>query len=1018
MMQLPHWLKASFFIVCASLAILAFSATERPFQEKTGKEADDDPLNSFELAEGFQIELVASEPLLADPVAMEVDENGTIYVAEMPGYPLDVSGKGRIRILKDTNGDGAIDESHIFADNIVLPTGLMRWKNGLLVTSPPDVLYLEDTDKDGIAETRVVILTGFARSNPQHNFNKPVYGLDNWIYVANNGIIWTSAYKDQFGGRGEEVHYPAQPESPRLGANANDRNIRFKPDAFALESLAGRSQFGHTFDTYGHHFLVSNATPQYHEVIAARYLERNPALSTRMAMQYTPKYGRNTAIYPITRDPEHQLLTDRGMITSAAGITYYQGGLFPEPYQNVTFIGEPVHNLVHVLKVNEKGATFEASRVEERKEFLASTDGWFRPVNYYVGPDGALYVIDYYRQIVEHPEWMDDETAKSGKLKNGTESGRIYRITPKGTPHADWMGALNLGSASTETLVSHLQSSNLWWRKTAQRLLVDHGNMNAVPLLQELLKTSKSAEARLHALWTLEGLDKLGPDDIRAGLQDDEAGVRENAIILAELHANNHPQLWDALLLMQDEPNTRVRFQLLCTLGYLDTDESKALRQHILSQDIEDPWIQLAALTTYSQVDFALLEALMPVLTTNESPGRAGFIKRIASLIAATNNTDQLNSLGEIALNTQEDQENKSSQWWQQSIIEGLAAGLPRNARSNAGLVSLRNSILTRFTTETSTESRSELLNVLAALPTKEDHAVVQAVSMATELATNGSVLPNLRAQSIALVAYFAPEQHASLFKKLITPAEPNPVQEAAIRAYGDTKEADITQLLINSWPVLTPDVRNTALDVLMRSDARMVAILDAVEAGTIQPSAIGWDRTVRLMRDTEGAVKEKARRLLSEPAGVRDQVVASYYESLALDGDLDNGATTFKRVCSTCHQVGGEMGTAFGPDLGTVRHWSAKALLAKVLKPEKTIADGYGLWSIKLQNDQTEIGLIATESPTSIQLRRQGRAEIMIPREEVASLESLNTTAMPAGLESQISKQEMADLIAYLRFN
>ncbi len=999
---------------------MAFSADEYPLQEKALNEeaAEEDPLDSFELAEGFQIELIASEPLIADPVAMEVDENGTIYVAEMPGYPLDVSGKGRIKILRDTNGDGVIDESTIFADNIVLPTGLMRWKNGLLVTSPPDVLYLEDTNKDGVAETRIPILTGFARSNPQHNFNKPVYGLDNWIYVANNGIIWTSAYKAQFGGRGEAGHYPAQPESPRLGTNANDRNIRFKPDSFELESLAGRSQFGHTFDAWGHHFLLNNASPQYHEVIAARYLERNPALSTRMAMQYTPTYGRNTAIYPITRDPEHQLLTDRGMITSAAGITYYQGGLFPEPYQNVTFVGEPVHNLIHVLKVKEKGATFEASRIEERKEFLASTDGWFRPVNYYVGPDGALYVIDYYRQIVEHPEWMDDETAKSGKLKNGTESGRIYRITPTGTAHADWMGALNLGTASTDALVSHLQSSNLWWRKTAQRLLVDRQDMNAVPLLEEILNTSKSAEARLHALWTLEGLKKLEPAHIQTGLQDEEAGVRENAVILAELHANEHPQLWDALLSMQDEPNTRVRFQMLCTLGYMESEKSLALRQQILTRDIDDPWIQLAALTTYSQVDYALMDALLPALTASESAGRASFTKRIASLIAATNNTDQLNLLGDLALDTQENQESNSTLWWQKSILEGIAEGLPRNARSNAGLILLRNKLMAKFTAETAEAYRSVLLDVVTSLPAKEDNAVVQSISAAKNAATNEAVLPELRAQSIALIAYLEAEKHATLFKNLITSTEPNPVQQAAIRAYGDTGETDLARVLIDSWPALTPDVRNTALDVLMQSDERMVSILNAVEDGIIQPSAIGWDRTVRLMRDTEGTVKEKARMLLSEPAGVRDEVVASYYASLALDGDLDNGATTFTRVCSTCHQVGGEMGVVFGPDLGTVRHWSAKALLAKVLKPQKTIADGYGLWSIKLHNNQTETGLIATESPTSIQLRRLGQAELTIPREEVASLESLNTTAMPAGLESQISKQEMADLIAFLRFN
>lgn len=974
----------------------------------------DAQLDTFEIAAGFQIEQIAAEPLIADPVAMEVDEYGNIFVAEMPGYPLDVSGKGRIRQLRDEDGDGQIDGSHIFADNIVLPTGLMRWKNGLLVTSPPDVLYLEDTDGDGVAETRRVVLTGFARSNPQHNFNKPLYGLDNWIYLANNGIIWTSAYKAQFGDQGQDVHFPDAPNGPRLGRNANDRNVRFKPDTHELASLAGRSQFGHTFDTWGHHFLVSNATPQYHEVIAARYLARNEALTTRMSMQYTPAYGRNTAIFPITRNPEHQLLTDRGMITSAAGITYYQGDLFPELYQHTTFIAEPVHNLVHVLKVHEKGATFEATRLEARKEFLASTDSWFRPVNHYVGPDGALYVVDYHRKIVEHPEWMDDETARSEGLQEGTDQGRLYRITPEGTAPAAWMNNLDLGNAPTAQLVEHLQSPNIWWRRTAQRLLVDQQDAAAVDPLKQLLGNSEvSGAARVHALWTLDGLRALTPDALKHALLDPVPGVRENAIVLAEMYVEAHPELWDALLAMQQDPSTRVRFQLLCTLGYLDTARGRDARQQLLTQDIDDPWMQLAWLTAESKVDNALLSDLLPALTATETDGRKTFLGRLADLIAGQGAPEELDQLAAAALAGPA----PGASWWQGALLAGMADGLPNSAGAAHNLLPLRNMLLARFYQEETTALRPQLLALIEALPATADATSESIVTMATQLMQDPQASPTLRAQSVALAAHLGTPDIAQ-FTALIDPAQPVILQQAAIRALDAGNDDAVTATLIDAWPVLTTEVRNTALEVLMHSQDRMAAILNAVEAGIVQPSAIGWNRTVRLMRDTSGPLKELARNLLSEPAGVRDQVVASYYASLDLDGNANAGQAAFERVCSTCHQVGGDLGTAYGPDLATVRHWSARALLAKILKPQSTIADGYGLWSVRTTDGQTYTGLIDTGAPSSIQIKQQGSPPIVVARDDIESLQSLNATAMPAGLEQQLDRQEMADLIAFLRFN
>ncbi|HEX8677479.1 MAG TPA: PVC-type heme-binding CxxCH protein, partial [Segetibacter sp.] len=409
-------------------------------------------ISTFEIEPGFKIEMVASEPVVADPVDMEIDEYGRMYVVEMHGYPLDKSGTGKIKLLSDANGDGRMDKSTVFADNLVLPFGIMRWKKGLLVADAPNILYFQDTNGDGKAEIRDTVLTGFAFSNAQMNAGNPLYGLDNWIYLTSESGGIYHIYKKEFGYMGSDIYYPGKTRTPRLPMEGTGRTVRFRPDGYKLELTSGVTQFGHDFDRWGHHLLGDNSNHIYHEVMAAPYLKRNPDLLVSNATETLTDHG--SGVFPITQNPEQQILTAAGVFTSACGNTTYDGGAFPAPFnENITFVAEPVSNLVHADIVKNKGASFVASRIgRENKEFLASTDAWFRPVNMYVGPDGALYILDYYRQIIEHPEWMSEEAIKAGGLYNGVDKGRIYRITPVGAEPPSWTTGLHLGDASNEEL--------------------------------------------------------------------------------------------------------------------------------------------------------------------------------------------------------------------------------------------------------------------------------------------------------------------------------------------------------------------------------------------------------------------------------------------------------------------------------------------------------------------------------------------------------------------------------------
>src|SRR5229473_3595114 len=615
-------------------------------------------IKTFQIDPAYRIEPFVSEPAVVSPVAMDFDENGRIFVVEDRGYPLNPEQRlGRVKLLEDTNGDGIPDRTTVFADQLTMPTGVMRWKKGILVTDAPDLLYFEDTDGDGKADVRRVVLTGFAVTNPQHTVNNPVYGLDNWIYIAHEGPATAIIYKKQFGDRGSDIRFPDRPDLP--GLTEHHRNVRLRPDTYQLEALSGSSQYGQAFDDWGHHFTTNNSDHARHEVIAARYLERNPDLPVFSAMQQIPDHGAAAKVYPITLHPRFELLTEVGQFTSACGITCYHGSLF---------VAEPVHNLAHQDLLSDSGGTFIAKRAHPDVEFLASTDAWFRPVNFYVGPDGALYVMDFYRLMIEHPEWMSTEAQNSKDLTKGIDRGRIYRIVPDGSPAPK---PIKLGSASNSELARELANPVIWWRRTAQRLLVDRKAVDVAPELTRMVHESPSAVGRLHALWTLEGLGELKAAEIDTALRDPEPGVRENAIVLAEPRLANSPALIQKLIGMGKDPDARVRFQLLCTLGTLNSPVVRATRDELLSQDIEDKWFQIAALSASSGEASRLYEKAV-ASGTSEPPGRVSFVRQAASVVGARQKPSEVLSVIEkVARAT-----GSNAEWWRAASLDGLAAGL------------------------------------------------------------------------------------------------------------------------------------------------------------------------------------------------------------------------------------------------------------------------------------------------------------------------------------------------------
>ena len=975
----------------AALVCLVLAACSSP---QGPPYAPKDALATFELHPEFAIELFASEPDIADPVALEFDDKGRMWVVENSGYPLDVDGhRGRVKLLEDTNGDGRPDKTTLFADKLTLPTGVMAWKNGVIVTDAPDVLYLEDSDGDGKADVREPLLTGFAFTNPQHTVSSPVYGLDNWIYLSHEGYTRAIVFSEQFGDPGTEIHFPGKADGPRVPVDR--RSVRFKPDSHELELTAGPSQFGMTFAEDGALFTHNNSNHARHEVIAARYLERNPLL--RLAQPYQDVFGEGNpaTVFPITVNPRFEMLSGVGQMTSACGLTRYLGGAFPG-YGDVAFVAEPVHNLVHADRWSQQGMTYLARRLEPAdSEFLASRDAWFRPVNFTIGPDGALYVVDYYREVIEHPEWTSSETYESEILYHGDDRGRIWRITPKGgLPFAK----VDLGAMPTEELVAELASANIWRRRTAQRLLVARKDAAAVPSLR--------AQGGAHALWTLEGLGALEDADILRALRaTGDPGVRRNAVLLAEPRLKTSPDLAAAVLALAKDEVDHVRFQALLTSGELDSPAAREARDATLFAEIEDEWVQAAALTWPDARPEELYARALSRLDGPSSPARLRFFRRLGEMAGASRERAQIAKLVRSIARDSEPER-------QAAALSGLRAGIEgRGARQVVTDVE-RQAILALASAEAQ-EVRESAIDLLEEIGL--GRAAPNVVAQAAQTAARQDAPPERRADAIRLLGLEQPDRRRDLLQRLTAPGEAEAVQAAAVRAYGAIDSDDVVLDLLSRFREFAGEVRNEAAEAMYRNDQRIVALIEAIERGDVQPWMLNFVQKRRLIMHSDPALRARARKLLDAAEGDRRAVLDRYRPALSQQGDPDRGRVVFERACKKCHAVN-EVGEDVGPDLATIRTRPAAAILSDILQPNESIAQTYEAYVVETTDGEIHEGVIGPQGPTFVTLRREGGEEDVIERSRIRSMRAAQLSAMPNDLEQQVSVEEMTDLLAFLR--
>jgi len=981
-------------------------------------------LKRFRLPKGFHIELAASEPYVADPTGMAFDAQGRIFVCELHGYNLEgyldvlelnktgvldtavrripanpkaieeaqAGQYGTVKLLEDMDGDGRVDKATLWADHLPPCYGVIPAREGVIVVCAPEIIYLADRDGDGKPEIRQTLYSGFPQGELWSRISNPRWGIDNWIYTIGPGAV------------------------------------RFKSDGSAKEPVTGNTGgFGLAMNDWGDRFLVTN---QQHVLYAAalpyRYLARNPYYAAPGGVANASTYGTPARVYPISEPDPWRLArgkdpawlkfygpaeaTPNGFFTAASGQCIYRAEEFPPEYRGNHFSVDNAQNMVHRCLIPLEGLRYQARRPkkDEKEEFLTSTEQWFRPVNLMNGPDGALYVVDMYRAIIEDysaiPRFLQQQYIKD--LIAGADKGRLYRVVADGAPKPR---RFDLARASTAELVRQLENGNAWWRETSQQLLVERGDKSTAAPLADMVRQGKAFQARLHALYTLEGLGALDPATVEHALGDPHFAVRMHAVSLAERWLNERPALAEKVLKLPGDEHARVRLQVALTLGEMKDPRAPEAMLLLAKREGSDPWMQAAILSSAGSSAGRLIEQFF------RQPGDPGESRALAhaaaSIIGAKHDNEELGGLLAMLAGVKGENLVSLQVSCLRGMLEGLRRGKSRPLTSSVGQLALR-----RLMGHTSPQVQELALQVAGLVKLQQSEEMKKALDAARKTAGDRARSLDDRRAAIALFSGAAFDELAAV-GKLLDAREPLDIQLAAVAAMGSSDDPRVGPLLLASFNTYTPSVQSAVIDTIFGRQNRLPALLDALEKGTVLVSSLDTLRRVHLSENPDATIRQRASRVLAAGGVKKDRgpVLAQYRAALAGPRDPKRGRDVFDKQCAKCHKLQ-DRGYVVGPDLAVVNRKTDDMLVSDILDPSNQITVGYNMYTVLTEEGRIFTGLLAAETATSITLRREQSAEETILRKDIDELAVSPLSMMPENLEKEVSPRDVADLVAYLR--
>ena len=1016
----PHIVTLACLLVCAvRQTCLAQDAVSREVTKEDmpripHTEADK-ALSTFRLARGFSLELVAAEPHVGDPVDACFDEFGRMFVAEMHGYPFsheptrlnpDGGGKkdaGIIRMLQDTNGDGRMDKSVVFADGISWPTSVCCYNGGVFVIAPQYLYYFKDTDGDDVADVREVVLSGFGRDNVQSVTNGLKWDLDNRIYFA-------------AGRNPKKLLHRGKP-----GPSANGSDLRFDPKTETFEPVTGGLQFGHSMDNWGTRFVCSNSNHIQQVVYPRDYLARNPYLVASSPIRSIARDGASARVFRrsppepwrIVRqkwraaDKGYRLVINEdggweflpldpskpkgvvpteypvGFFTSATGITIYRGNAYPREFRGNAFVGDVGGNLVHRKVLNTDGVVYQASRADQGEEFVASSDNWFRPVNFVNAPDGTLYVLDMYRETIEHPYSIPAEIKKFLDLTSGWDRGRVYRLV---SPGMQRQSIVPIGELDDAALVAQLASDNGWNRETAQRLIWERQDKSLVALLDRLLASTGKPLGRLHALYSLRGLNALTADHVLIGLGDKHPRVRAHAVRLAEGLFNGSPELLDDVIRLAEDDSEHVRYQLAFSLGQTRDPRAVDALARLARRSDNSREITTALLSSVGSIADQLASSLLNDKKSRQQSAVVSLLNQLAVIVGSNQQVDGALRLLEAAAG------DDIPLGLQQTLLSSVDQGLRRRGTSVAQLLSDK-SRLKRLSERMATLFRR-----------------------ASQLAGDDQQSVSDRRSAIRLLALADWATASEALPTILSPQTPQSLQRAAVESLAAQSSEQVSAKLLEHWKVYSPQLRRDVVDALTTQPTRISEFLDAVDSGTVRLSEIEADKRQLLIKHPNKAVRARSEKAFGSLLNTnRAKVVQAYQDVLTLEGDASRGFEIFKKKCAVCHQVG-KVGHAVAPNLASTRNKSSADLLIAILDPNREAQPNFNTYSVITDDGKVFTGIIAAESATSITLRRAEGKQDVILRSNIDQLIANSISLMPEGLEKDVPRQDLADVISFVK--
>ena len=991
------------------------------------------------LPKGFQIDLVASEPVVKEPSGIAFDEHGRVFVCELHGYnieghidtqELNKTGKldktvrrirwefkggeiaeeaarqqfGVVKLLTDTDGDGIMDKAEVWADDLPPCYGIVAARGGVVVACAPHIMFFADRDGDGKPEVRETLYTGFKVNTIERGINNPIWGLDDWIYLGSGsggGTITGPKLKGRF----------------ELGGS----DFRIKVDGSAIEHVNGSvSTFGLTMNDIGDRFPSSGGNPaRYALPLPRHYLARNPHVATPGSTQGAADYGNGYRIsdpHPWRvkrgRDPAWvkfygQRETNSNYFSGGCSTTFYGGRLFPDQYHGNLFYCEPSLNIVHRTVLTRDGAGYRARRApgEEESEFLASTDQWFRPMNLRVGPDGALYIVDMYREIIEDYSAVPRFLQQQYGLNKGKEYGRIWRLRPKGKALA-LKG--NLAKATSKELAQALADDNPWRRSTAQRVLIERKDRGAREPLARLIRAEGTAPSGvIRALQTLRSLKSLESPDVLVALAHEDHGVRVHGLRLAGPWLDSDEALRSQLTRMSQDPDPRVRLQLAMTLGESKDTWSVAPLRDLAERHGGDRWMATAILSSANNRNGGRL--LLGLLGSIElGPGARALLEPLAKTVGGRRDGEQMAAALRLVSSLGAD--------LQKACLTGFAGSVSRGGapvpESVDGWV-----VLTRFLSSSDAQVRELAAKLSAELPVAEGDRLAAMFKEAAETALESGSERAKRRQALQILASAPFEALSPVASRLLDSRQPPSIQASAIAALGISGDERAAGVLLKGWPGFSPASRSAVLRTVFSRRNRLPALIEAIEKGVVHPGDISGVQREQLKAIPDANLAARAGKLFKESSTEAELTarIARYRGALDNKADPAKGKIVYQKNCIVCHKLG-EEGNEVGPSLGSITGKPDESVLMDILDPNGKIEPEYKLYLISAKGGKAHAGVLASESPTSVILKRVDGGTDVILRKDIIKMTASELSLMPATLHAQISPQDATDLIAFLR--